>query len=255
METRRIGSVSAVAVVLLALGLPLACTSGSLGNGNPGAGGVGGTASAGAGAGGTSAGGTSAGGTGLGGAGAGGTSGDGTGVGGSGVGGAAAMGFLVPGCLADLFQACTPQGSCTYGSNDAGSGGEICFASGVHATFTGMPSSGTCGGVSIVTVAKADGTPCYSFESYVTASMACEGIVYTWKDATGAIVATGLKNPYNHPDTTISCAGSDGRAGCNSGLLYPPTDACCRISDLGAVGCVSPSGSRECTAGACTRTN
>jgi hypothetical protein len=224
MTTKTIAAVSVA--VMLALGA-LACTEGSLGNGNPNP------------ATGGSTGGTSVGGTGVGGTGVGGTAGDPT--------------IQLPGCVVDLLAQCAPQGPCTSATNDAGLVSDVCFASGVHASPTSVASSDTCGGISIMNVTKADGSPCYTFEAYADINMRCEGIVYTWKDASGAIVATGLDNPYSEPKLSINCWSTGEGRSCTRSLSGSPS--CCYVTNFGSGWCTPPTGPGECVRGACSPTN
>lgn len=234
MATMKLETVGLALVMALS---SLACSSGTLTTGNPGVAGTGGSAGAVAGT-----------------AGAGGMASGGIG---SGVGGTAADGFLQPRCISDLIRACDPQDSCTREAGDAGAVANLCFASGVHAAFTSTPGSAGCGDGSIVTVTKADGTPCYSFESTFSYSMDCQGTRYAWRDAAGTVVATGFSNPHSNPTLTITCSDSGMDSHCNWGPIGGPgpVDSCCIITDLGTRACTSPNGSAGCTVGACGPTN
>jgi hypothetical protein len=218
MGTRTMGLGAAVLAVFVA-----ACSSGSLGDG-PGAGGGGG-------------------------GGTGGTSTGGTGLGGSGSGGD----LQLPGCVASVVASCQPEGACTTGTNDAGETSSVCFAGEVKAVVTNVASALDCGGfITRATYTKPDGSPCFSFESYVDIGMACEGIRYTWKDAGGVVIATGLRNPYNTPTLTISCAGTAEGQACDSGAISGgPSNGCCNITGLGLPTCSYP----QCVPGNCPVNN
>jgi hypothetical protein len=199
-----------------------------------------------------------AGGSGVGGTGVGGTSAGGTGVGGTGVGGnSGGSGLQVPGCLVDLLASCAPQGTCTSGATDANMVSPVCFASGVRAALSHGQSADSCGGTTqVVDVTKADGSPCYSFEWYGALSQGCEGFRYTWKDASGAIVATGTQNYYAVPTLSITCAANGEAQSCTDRPVTGPSDPCCAVGDFGAAGCTRPaSAGVECPRGACEATN
>jgi hypothetical protein len=103
-------------------------------------------------------------------------------------------------------------------------------------------------------VTKADGSPCYSFESHADPDMACTGFRFTWKDASGQVVATGTFNPDALPDTTVTCAGTGEVLSCNRNIPDGgPPPLCVCISDfgtlvlttsapVGAAGCAPPGG-------------
>ena len=118
----------------------------------------------------------------------------------------------------------------------------------------GSRSSGGTTGVTRVT--KADGSPCYSFESHADPDMACTGFRFTWKDASGQVVATGTFNPDVVPNTTVTCAGTGEVLSCNRNIPDGgPPPLCVGISDfgtlvlttsapVGAAGCAPPGGAR-----------
>jgi hypothetical protein len=140
-----------------------------------------------------------------------------------------------------VVASCAPAAACTTGLNDAGSTASFCFAGGVHVALTNVASSLDCGGfVTIASFTRSDGSPCFSFESYVDIGMACEGTRYTWKNAAGAVIATGLRNPYNVPTLAISCAGTAEEQTCDSGALGGPPNDCCNIANLGLPTCSYP---------------
>jgi hypothetical protein len=198
-----------------------------------------------AGAGGTTGGGATGGAGGGGGADAGGRSGGGPG--GRGGGGA----LQLPGCVADLLASCPPEGTCNIGITDAGVLADACFASGVHASFTSVENAPGCrGGATRVTrVTKPDGSPCYSFESYADPDMACTGFRFTWKDASGQVVATGIFNPDTTPNTMVTCTRSDETLICNRPIPGGASSAqCIGISDFGTLvlTATQPAGSAGC---------
>jgi hypothetical protein len=234
-ELPGMGTIAVGSVAVAVLGLfALACSSGSLADG-PGVGGAGGSG---------------VGGTGVSGTGVGGTS-----VGGTGVGGAAGTGLQLPSCVVDLLASCAPQGACTSAANDAGMVSDVCFASGVHVAVTNVVRN--CGGPWTMTVTKADGSPCYTFEWYVDIGMACEGIVNTWKDATGATVATGVENPYSTPSASITCTASGEVQSCTDRTILggTPQAPCCGVTNFGTARCTAPFAPSDCTKGACVATN
>jgi hypothetical protein len=211
-----------------------------------------GTAGSGTGMGGTSRGGT----TGNGGAGATGTGGNvagssGAGTGGAGGGNAGGTGgtpaMILPDCVTNLLASCEPQGACTS-SSDAGVTAAICFASGVRVTYSQGPQTGCASFSNVTVVTKADGSPCYSFESYRDSGMACERDVYIWRDAAGQLVAMGVWHPHNNPSTRVSCSGGV-ESTCNGPATFGVSNPCCGITNLGTSQCMYAS--QQCTAGSC----
>ena len=162
----------------------------------------------------------------------------------------------LPGCLSDLLASCPTAGTCSFSSSATGEPPEVCFASGVHAAFSSMDAPDACNvGVHIVTVTTAAGTPCYSMESFVDSGMVCEGVRYTWKDASGQVVATAVENGFSTPRLVVTCASSGEKRSCGRATVEGPTDGCCRISDLGAASCTPPVGSGTCSPGDCAPVN
>ena len=87
--------------------------------------------------------------------------------------------LALPDCLSALLSSCGLATPCVYARNDAGGISNYCFAAGAtdagggaRATITSVPSAtngtGECGNVpfTLATVTKADGSPCYSFETH-----------------------------------------------------------------------------------------
>jgi hypothetical protein len=218
--------------------LSLACSGGSLddsgpggtggaltgeGPGNGGQGGTGGT---------TGPGGTT---------GTGGTMGPGGTTGTGGTGGAAKLDL--PDCVQALVAACPTTLFCVVATTDGGFASDICFQSGVRATFSGN-ITGTGSGPKVVQVTKADGSPCYSME---TSLFGGEVYRYVWKDAGGQTVATGSYDPFGNPTHTISCAGGGQTRTCHA----PPVSGgggCCSLNELGNATCTAPP---PCAAGIC----
>jgi hypothetical protein len=223
--TLRKAMVSVVLAVVLCVSA-LACSNGSGGNG-PGVGGGGST-----------------GGTGVG----------GTGIGGTGVGGTGAGGDLqLPGCVSSVVASCPLQGACASAMRDAGEVTDVCFASGTHVVVTNRPGANSCGSfVTVASVTKPDGSPCFSFESYIDPTMACEGIRYTWKNTAGQVIANGFRNPFSAPTLSIACATSSETHSCDNGALTGgPSNDCCDITGLGVPTCSYP----QCTLGGCAAPN
>src|SRR5262245_9581232 len=235
----RVGSFAAAAIAVLMA----SCSGGSLVDPSGGAGGTTGGP-----AGGTTGGTTGGGGTGA--ADPGGRSGGGPG-GRPGAGGAAGGALQLPGCITSLFASCPPEGTCVNGFTDAGSLSDTCFDSGVHASRGSVANALACRGsaTQVTRVTTADGSPCYSFESYADPDMACTGFRFTWKDASGQVVATGVFNPDASPSTTVTCTNSGEALSCywpNPAGAPPPT--CYGISDLGTLVLTTnqPAGSAGC---------
>ena len=115
---------------------------------------------------------------------------------------------------------------------------DVCFVSGVHAKFSSVANTSACGGSSrVVQVTRADGSPCYSYETYVVQGTFCEGTAYVWKDAAGQVVATGTSNPYSNPTHQITCANGGQKKTCHNSILFTDTGACCGITELGIASC------------------
>jgi hypothetical protein len=131
--------------------------------------------------------------------------------------------------------ACPAEGECARTTVDAGS--EAVFASGVRATFTTQPmpqGSNYCFGTStVVTVRKPDGSVCYSLESYALQWQACEYTYLTWRDASGAAVASGSTGGHVPAATSITCGGASNDC---PGLA---TSRCCTLNRFGAPSCES----------------
>ena len=170
------------------------------------------------------------------------------GTGGGNAGGTGGTPALLLPCLTNLLASCEPQGACTS-SSDAGVTAAICFESGVRVTYSKVSKTGACAGFSNVTVVtKADGSPCYSFESYFDSGMACEGERYTWRDAAGQLVASGVRNPYDNPSTRVLCTGGVAST-CHNPAPLGASTPCCGITNLGTSQCMYAS--QQCTAGSC----
>ena len=126
-----------------------------------------------------------------------------------------------PPCLRELFASCPLTGSCRQSPPDGGSQ-QVCFASGVKQERTGA----ACG-KSELKVARADGSLCYTLEINNSGpTMACERGTYTWKDASGQVVATGGFSCGAGCEEWAQCAGSDtvSECGnyCSTGVTSPP---------------------------------
>jgi len=144
--------------------------------------------------------------------------------------------IALPDCLKNLMAACpTGGGACTRTTVDAGSE-EYAFASGGRATFTTQPvppSLNYCFDAStVVTVRKPDGSVCYSLESYAFKQQACEYWTLTWRDASGATVATGSTGPGSGAasNPSIACTGG-AHATCEE-----RGNRCCNLNSLGGCG-------------------
>jgi hypothetical protein len=132
---------------------------------------------------------------------------------------------------------------CVVETTDRGFASEICFPSGVRATFSGNAVVSSAG-PKIVHVTKADGSPCYSIE---TSLFGGEVTRYVWKDAAGQTVATGSNDPYGNPTHQITCVGGGQTRSCHS-PPFSPTGACCSLTELGNATCMA---GPPCVAGTC----
>jgi len=142
--------------------------------------------------------------------------------------------IALPDCLKNLMAACPTDGECTRTTVDAGSE-EYAFDSGVRVTSTTQPMPGfnyCFGGPTVVTVRKPDGSVCYSLESYAFIQQACEYSTLTWRDASGATVATGSTGPGSGAasNPSIACTGG-ARATCE-----PRGNECCTLNFFGGCG-------------------
>ena len=174
--------------------------------------------------------------------------------------------LTLPGCVSQLLSACPPVAPCAYSVGDGGAA-SVCFAvgadggtgtdGGARATFTSVSPSLSIGGGSIVTVTKADGSPCYSFE-YLTPTQYDDMVrTWTWKDATGRLVASGTLSLTPGPAAgeysnvgVITCADGGAKTSCSYVLSTPMR--CCDVSSYGAAAC--PDGvnfSATCVVGDC----
>jgi hypothetical protein len=197
--------------------------------GGAGAGGLGGAGAGGPGG---------AGAGGLGGAGAGGPGGAVGGAGGAAGGGgrgvAGAQGGEVPGCLQDLWAACSIDGLC---QEDEAVPGSYCFASGTAATVDPNDPCGVAdGGVAnqVVSVKTPSGALCYTLHiDYSGVQVACvsnpppfnafTSAGYTWTDATGTVVANAqLYRPFGgNGSLTFGCGTNVMTSVCNFGDGQP----------------------------------
>ena len=142
--------------------------------------------------------------------------------------------IALPDCLKNLMAACPTDGECTRTTVDAGSE-EYAFDSGVRVTSTTQPMPGfnyCFGGPTVVTVRKPDGSVCYSLESYAFKQQACEYWTLTWRDASGATVATGSTGPGSGAasNPSIACTGG-AHATCEE-----RGNRCCNLNSLGGCG-------------------
>jgi len=165
--------------------------------------GVGGSATATGGAGGGAGRGSAGGATpqGTGGAVGGGSSGaaaGGASAGGAGGGGGA--GGCFPACLNSLSQSCPTTGTCTYAINIQAAGVNFCFANGIKAQNATLPTNS---GPTTSTVKNVDGSLCYTLET----TLGNGSVLYTWKNPTGATVATATVATATMNMMAIMCDG------------------------------------------------
>jgi hypothetical protein len=107
-------------------------------------------------------------------------------------------------------------------------------------------------GVKVVVVANADGSPCYSVESWIDSGLACEGARYVWKDASGQVVATGERDWDSK--VSITCAATSEATSCKGPSGLSNGDPCCGITGFGTPVCGYPERD-SCTPGACAAAN
>jgi hypothetical protein len=168
-----------------------------------------------------------------------GNDGGGSGGGAGGTGGATAK--SPPSCLRDLVAACPLEASCQSVAGASGATERACYASG---ETVAVSYAGTCTISSpdlyrqVFEVRKADGSPCYSFETACYCGGFCEDSTWTWRNAAGDIVATGSSDITGGDE--VICAGT--RETCQLGGLGSP-------SFTGS--CRPPPPAVGCTAGSC----
>jgi hypothetical protein len=140
----------------------------------------------------------------------------GTSAGGAGTGGAAGSGSgTLPACLAQLLDEC-PSTSCTYQQNGQEKVDHYCYADGAVATVTKNidgSSSPSIDAEFSMDVRKADGSLCYTLSRSIPAAHAFEDTFYTWKDASGKVVATATRGGAV-PKFSILCAEFVGGSTC-----------------------------------------
>lgn len=149
----------------------------------------------------------------------------------------------LPDCVKALLASCATNGACVPARPDASAASDVCFASGVRASFSD-PAIGT----QVVRVTKADGSPCYSFETTEVPSSDLQTRLYTWKNSVGQVVATGRSvsiDAMGGADVTCACGG---QTSCNfSYVPGGPPAPCCTINKFGNATCAGP----FCPAGSC----
>ena len=170
-----------------------------------------------------------------------------------GQGGTGSASLELPNCLRDLMAPCAPVGMCVSDS----AGGQICYASGARASTSPLNEPLACDHIGTsAQVNKADGTLCYTFESYAELTPGrCIAHRYTWKDAAGNVVATGMDD--TDVDGTselvmnISCTATSEVSACQQPTLPPRPDRCCGLSLFGGAVCAGGVLEPSCEAGTC----
>jgi hypothetical protein len=147
----------------------------------------------------------------------------------------------LPDCVKNLVAPCDTVGACMAEVNAAGDLSQLCFDSGVRASFSGVDAST---GAGVARLSKADGSSCFSFEATDVGGGA---LAYTWKDAAGQVVATGRNDPLGVPTIAITCAGGGETATCYN-PPSSPMSFCCGVSGLGNSTC---DGAVACDVGTC----
>jgi hypothetical protein len=161
--------------------------------------------------------------------------------------------LALPSCVSDLLSACPPSGSCVYGVTDAGQSSGICFEGGARATTTTVPMQYSCDGpvLTIVTVTKPDGSPCYSVEHYRDQLTDCTQTKWTWKDASGQVVATAGVFLQGTASGQITCAASGEKTSCVEMQPDKLPSGCCWVSDYGGEACPDGVKTLACVPGNC----
>jgi len=137
----------------------------------------------------------------------------------------------LPSCVRNLLRSCGTQGQCRVQPGTQ----RYCYDSGARAEYT-LNSLCADGGRREVRVTKPDGSLCFTFEEVSFGfGQLCENGQYTWRDATGTVIATGGFHTGVGPPITIECAIVDDRARCDTGdcvsrlLLFGNED--CKVGD------------------------
>jgi hypothetical protein len=142
----------------------------------------------------------------------------------------------LPGCLRDLISPCPTTGACRFQGDDAGTSRMSCYPSGVRTEDSQSPyptAEPACQTLYTQKVFKADGTLCYT-SAYFRSAGLCESTYYTWTDAAGQVVATGITGING---LSITCKTSDESLSCG----YSVAPKCPEV----------PGEVRFCEAGAC----
>jgi hypothetical protein len=143
---------------------------------------------------------------------------------------------VVPSCLRDLLAACPAGGDCRSGVTDGGLQTLLCYAGGVQAdqALTGSCSGGAVNALLVIDVRKPDGSPCYTYEDSM--GFLCIGQAITWRDPSGAVVATQISGAES---STVTCAASGETFSC--GVSTP--------GNLCSLGPIAPN--QNCQPGGC----
>ncbi len=146
----------------------------------------------------------------------------------SGSGGSGAPIVDLP-CVQALYDQCGAFGACQYSVTDNAQ--HLCFAGGTTAE---VATSGSCNGTTgemrtTVTVRKASGSLCFTFETVCACSSACELRQVTWKNAAGTVVAMGQTGAGFGAQCELGpgaqCGGGGNPSGDNSCVpVWPPAD-------------------------------
>ena len=144
----------------------------------------------------------------------------------------------LPSCLRDLMAACPHLPPCHFNLTGGGVPALACYGGGVVASFSrfgGCATPEDTNRSTVIDVLKADGSPCYAWEMTTACSSTAPApdATHTWRNASGAVVATGRDLPSFRVtctvtgETCIAPLSSDGSEACaRPELLNPDGQSC-----------------------------
>ena len=146
-----------------------------------------------------------------------------------------AEGGCYPACLATLTASCPPTGGCIAAAASSPSTSDLCFANGV--TVQSVAYQKPSGPTTTDTVKASGGALCYTLE-IDGAGVSPIAYNYTWKDASGTVVATAGVNPNDPTKVFITCGSMS--------YVVDTTATQCAGQEL------APPAPSNCSSGACS---
>ena len=134
-----------------------------------------------------------------------------------------------PACLATLTASCPSTGGCVAAADSSPSTSDLCFANGV--TVQTVAYQKPNGPTTTNTVKASGGALCYTLE-IDGAGASPIAYNYTWKDPSGAVVATAAVNPSAPTNVFITCGSMSymvdtAATRCAGQELAPPAPSTC----------------------------